>query len=82
MNIIRVNTDGIVVETLKCNSEFTNENIKVVNGIPAFVAKDGYVGVLKYNDENGIYWDYVEDVPVGNIDITSDELLEMIEEVM
>jgi hypothetical protein len=81
MNIIRVENES-VLETLKCSNEFTNDNIKVVNNIPPFTPREGYVGVLKYNDEMGIYWDYVEDIPVEDRDISALELQEMIEEVL
>ena len=82
MNIIRINEEGNVLETIKCGLEFTNYNIRVIKNIPVFVAKEGYVGVLKYDDEVGAYWDYVEDIPVENQDITALELQEMIEGVL
>ena len=81
MNIIRVD-NGSVLETLKCSNEFTNDNVKVVNNIPTFIPREGYVGVLKYDDEQGIYWEYVEDIPVENQDISAEEFGEMIKEVL
>jgi hypothetical protein len=55
------------------------ENITLVDSIPTFEPKEGFNGILKYN-ENGLYWDY-ESVPISD-EISSDELQSMIEEVL
>lgn len=82
MFIIRVGEDANVLETSRCSEEFTNENVRIVKNIPTFVEKEGYAGVLKYTDEQGIYWDYVEIIPVEDEIISSDEFRDMIEEVL
>lgn len=71
--------NGVVVDILNVRDDATMEGVALVDDIPAFEYREGYNGVLKYN-ENGLYWDY-EEVPV-NDEISPEELKSMIEEVL
>lgn len=55
--IIIQHSNSVVIDILRCRDDTTNENIAVVNSIPAYKPREGYNGVLKYG-ENGLYWDY------------------------
>lgn len=55
--IIIQHSNSVVIDILRCRDDTTNENIAVVNSIPAYEPREGYNGVLKYG-ENGLYWDY------------------------
>lgn len=77
--IIIQHNNGVVVDIFNCRNDATNNNISVETSIPEYIPKDGYNGILKYN-EHGLYWDY-EVVQESN-DITSDEFQAMIEEVL
>lgn len=72
-------TNGIVVDILNIKNDATMENIILVDSIPTFEPKEGYNGILKYN-ENALYWDY-EAVPVSD-EISDEEFTQMIEEVL
>ena len=78
MKIIQ-HINGVVVDILNVRNDATTENIALVNSIPEFVPKEGFNGVLKYN-ENGLYWNY-EVVPVSDA-IPADEFQTMLEEVL
>lgn len=71
--------NGVVVDILNVRDDAIMESIALVDDIPAFEYREGYNGVLKYN-ENGLYWDY-EEVLVSD-EISSEELKTMIEEVL
>lgn len=60
MILIQYKEDGTVIDTVNLRHDAAEENTKVVESIPAYVPKEGYMGVLKYNDENGLFWEYVE----------------------
>lgn len=79
MKIIQIN-GNVVVNMIDTRDDTTNENIAVVGDIPEFKPLDGYNGILKYNSDTGLYWDYVE-VPVSN-EISNDEFMSMIQEVL
>ena len=68
--------NGVVVDILNVRSDATIENIAVISEIPTFEPREGYNGVLKYSEENGLYWDY-EEVVVTD-DITDTEALNII----
>lgn len=51
--------NGVVVDILNVRNDATMENIALVDSIPVFEHKEGYNGVLMYNTENGLYWDYI-----------------------
>lgn len=72
-------TNGVVVDILNVKDDATMESIILVDSIPDFEPKEGYNGVLKYN-ENGLYWDYVL-APVSD-KIPAEELQTMIEGVL
>lgn len=71
--------NGIVVDIINVREDATAENIAIINNIPPFEHREGYNGVLKYN-EDGVYWDY-EEVVISN-EISAEEFQGMIEEVM
>ena len=68
--------NGVVVDILNVRSDAMIESIAIVSEIPAFEHREGYNGVLKYSEENGLYWDY-EEVVVTD-DITDTEALNII----
>lgn len=81
MYIIQVSNNN-VVDILRVRDDATNDTIKVVSEIPAFEHKDGYSGVLKFDDEQGLYWEYVENIPDDEQEVSAEELKTMIEEVL
>ena len=78
MKIIQ-HVNGVVVDVINVRSDATLENITLTDSIPEFEHREGYNGVLKYN-ENGLYWDY-EEVIISD-EIPAEELQTMIEEVL
>lgn len=62
MKIIQFNNeDNCVVDIINARNDATNENIIVIYDIPKFEPKEGYNGVLKYDQEKQeLYWDYEE----------------------
>ena len=72
--------NNIVVDIINVRDDVTTGNIAVVNEIPTLEHREGYNGVLKYDNEKGLYWDY-EPAPVID-EISSEELKEMVEEVL
>ena len=62
MKIIQFNNeDNCVVDIINARKDATNENIIVIYDIPKFEPKEGYNGVLKYDQEKQeLYWDYEE----------------------
>lgn len=59
MKFIQYNSEGKVVDIINARSDATMDSLALVDGIPAFTPRDGYNGVLMYNAEQGLYWDYV-----------------------
>lgn len=84
MKIIEINeTTGNVLSILDCNDNIKLENLRLVDSIPTFFPEEGYSsGTLKYNEEDGLYWEPVKDTPIEEQYITSSELMSMIEEVL
>ena len=80
MKIIQINTENKVVDILNARNDASQNTIFVVNNIPSFEPREGFNGVLMYNPEQGLYWDYVE-APVNN-EISDQELGAMIKEVI
>jgi hypothetical protein len=72
--------DGIVVDILNAREDITADTIAIADSIPTFEPREGFNGILKYSNENGLYWDYVE-IETNN-EITDEEFINMIEEVM
>lgn len=58
MKIIQ-HINGVVVDIRNAYKGITMENVALAEEIPAFEQREGFNGVLKYN-ENGLYWDYEE----------------------
>lgn len=73
MKYIITHKDGKVIDYRRTGFDITSENIAVADSIPEFVPRDGYNGVLCYNETDGLYWDYVE-VPVSE-DLTDSQAL-------
>lgn len=74
MKIIQ-HINGVVVDIINTRQDVTAATIAVVESIPAFEVKEGYNGILMYN-ENGLYWSY-EAVPVTD-EISDSEALDII----
>ncbi len=75
MKIIQYNSEGVVVDILNTRNDATADRLLPVDDIPVFIPKDGYYGVLKYED-GGLCWDYVE-APVRD-EISAEEALAII----
>ena len=75
MKIIQHN-NGIVVDIRNARDDADASNIAVVPTIPVFEPREGFNGILKYNTETGLYWDY-EVVPVSD-EISDAEALNII----
>lgn len=69
---------GVVVDIRNAHDGITIEGIALVESIPTFEPREGFNGVLKY--DNGLYWDY-EEAPV-NDDVTGEEFMDMVQEVL
>ena len=83
MKIIEINETGNIVSMLDCNDNIKLENLRLVDSVPTFFPEEGYSsGTLKYNEEEGLYWELVKDTPIEEQYITSSELMSMIEEVL
>jgi hypothetical protein len=74
MKIIQ-HINGVVVDIINARQDVTAETLAVIESIPTFEPKEGYNGVLMY-DENGLYWNY-ELVPVTD-EISDSEALDII----
>ncbi len=61
MYVVQIN-DGKVVDILLARKDADKGTLIAIDSIPAYEPKRGYRGVLKYNTERGVYWDY-EEVP-------------------
>lgn len=68
--------DGVVIDIFNAREDATPDNIAVVSEIPIYIPKQGYNGVLKYDNASGLYWDY-EEVLVTE-DISDTEALNII----
>lgn len=75
--IIIQHSNGIVIDILRCRDDTTNENIAVVNSIPAYEPREGYNGVLKYG-ENSLYWDYELSETSDEDEISNEEALNIL----
>lgn len=75
--IIIQHSNGVVIDILSCRDDTTNENIAVVNSIPAYEPREGYNGVLKYG-ENGLYWDYELSETSDEDEISNEEALNIL----
>lgn len=75
--IIIQHSNGVVIDILRCRDDTTNENIAVVNSIPAYEPREGYNGVLKYG-ENGLYWDYELSETSDEYEISNEEALNIL----
>lgn len=79
MKIIQ-HINNIVVDIINVRDDVTTGNIAIVNEIPTLEHIEGYNGVLKYDNEKGLYWDYEPALVID--EISSEELKEMVEEVL
>lgn len=75
--IIIQHSNGVVIDILRCRDDTTNENIAVVNSIPAYEPREGYNGVLKY-EVNGLYWDYELSETSDEDEISNEEALNIL----
>lgn len=75
--IIIQRSNSVVIDILRCRDDTTNENIAVVNSIPAYEPREGYNGVLKYG-ENGLYWDYELSETSDEDEISNEEALNIL----
>lgn len=81
MKIIQTK-DGVVVDIINARNDITLDTIAIVDSIPMFKPRDGFSGVLKYDIENGVYWEYVANPTDDEQEISSSELARMVEEVL
>lgn len=63
MKYIIIHENEKVTDFRLTESNITTENIIVVDNMPEFTPQEGFNGVLKYNVESGLHWDY-EEAPV------------------
>ena len=82
MKIIQKDSDNNVVLIADALENTIIEDLRIVTTIPSYTPRDGYLGVLKYDDIMGIYWDYIEIVPIEDPNISPEEFQQMIEEVL
>lgn len=75
--IIIQHSNSVVIDILRCRDDTTNENIAVVNSIPAYEPREGYNGVLKYG-VNGLYWDYELSETSDEDEISNEEALNIL----
>lgn len=59
MKIIQ-HINGVVVDIRNAHKGITMENVALAEEIPAFEQREGFNGVLKYNENGFLYWDYEE----------------------
>lgn len=59
MNIIRVKNDKVVL-IYKVNGNISLDELRVVNEIPTPERIENKLSVLKYTDEQGLYWEYID----------------------
>ncbi len=64
MNIIRVK-DNKVVLIYRVNGSVSLDELRVVDEIPTPERIENKISILKYSDEQGLYWDYI-DKPIKN----------------
>lgn len=60
--------------------DFTAADVLVLDEMPTFLHQDGKIATLKYNEADGVHYEYT-DAP-ANDEITGEELTEMLGEVM
>lgn len=65
MKYIITHKDGKIIDFRSTGFDIADENIAVIDGIPEFVPRDGYNGVLCYDEAKGIHWSY-EEAPVSD----------------
>ena len=80
--IIIQHNNGAVIDIIKARSDVSLENIVVADSIPTFEKREGYSGLLKYDAEQGLYWEYVANPSAEAEEIPSSELQTMLEEVL
>jgi hypothetical protein len=59
MNIIRVKNDKVVL-IYKVNGNISLDELRVVDEIPTPERIENKLSVLKYTDEQGLYWEYID----------------------
>lgn len=60
--------------------DFTAEDVLVVDEMPEYTHQEGKSAKLKYSEAEGLHYEYT-DIPLTE-EVTGDELLGMIEEVL
>lgn len=80
MKIIQINNENKVIDILNARNDVSQDTIFVVDNIPDIEHIEGYNCVLMYNQEQGLYWEYIQ-APVNN-EISDRELGAMIKEVI
>lgn len=74
MYIIQKDTNGKVIDFFNnAREDVTQESLRVVPYIPVCEPRAGFNGVLMYNDEQGLYWEYVEVVKPDHEPTTIEE---------
>lgn len=81
MKILQIEND-VVIDILNAKDNISLNNIIIVNDIPQYEPKEGYSGKLRYSSENSVYWEYIENPPEEEQEVSPEELAEMIDEVM
>lgn len=68
MNIIRVKNDKVVF-IYKVSGDISLDELRVVDEIPKPERIENKISILKYTDERGLYWDYI-DKPTPTTDMS------------
>lgn len=69
MNIIRVKNEKVVL-IYKVNGNISLDELRVVDEIPTPKRIENKISVLKYSDETGLYWDYIDKPTINNTNMT------------
>lgn len=72
--------NGVVVDIRNVRTDADLSNLVVIDKIPPFEPKEGFNGILKYNAETGVYWDY-EEAPVVEDEATETDYQNALQEL-
>ena len=60
--------------------DFTAADVVVVDKMPEYIHQEGKAAKLAYSESEGVHYEYT-DIPVSD-EVSGDELMDMIEEVL
>lgn len=79
MKIIQ-HKNGVVIDIRELRDDASTENTIIVDELPERERRPGFSAFLKYNEEQGLYWDYEEVIRSNKV--TAAEFQKMLEEVL